>query len=148
MAKYIMHLCIDSNLYKISKKYVILTWTNCCCVCVLSFYFPSKASPQLLFLCIEKRNLSCMCLKTRMHLWLIMPYITTLSLLQNVNCCTNSVFSLCKLFEFTLRGFYKLHVLRSLMLHIFAAKMEYIQDINNLGVDPSPENHLSKVCAI
>ena len=33
------------------------------------------------------------------------------------------------------------------MLHIFAAKMEYIQDINNIGVDPSPKNHLSKVCA-
>ncbi len=34
------------------------------------------------------------------------------------------------------------------MLHILAAKLEKIQDINNKGVDPALENHLSKVCAI
>lgn len=33
------------------------------------------------------------------------------------------------------------------MLHIFAAKKEYIQDINNTGADPCPNNHLLKVFA-
>lgn len=35
-----------------------------------------------------------------------------------------------------------------MLLHVSAAKMEYFQDINNIGADPSPRIHLSKVCAI
>lgn len=58
------------------------------------------------------------------------------------------LFSLCSRFEFTLKASYKLHVLRPLMLHIFAAKVEKMQDINNIEADPSPRHHLSKVCAI
>lgn len=38
----------------------------------------------------------------------------------------------------------KWNVSRPPILNIFTAKIEYIQDINIVGVDPAPENHSSK----
>lgn len=38
----------------------------------------------------------------------------------------------------------KWNVSRPPILNIFSDKIEYIQDINIVGVDPAPENHSSK----
>lgn len=39
---------------------------------------------------------------------------------------------------------FKVKCVEAPILNIFTAKIEYIQDINIVGVDPAPENHSSK----
>lgn len=53
--------------------------------------------------------------------------------------------SLCNLLSLRRGDFYKWCVLKSLMSRIFATKMECIHEINDIGVNPSPESYLSKV---